>query len=82
MWLDPKDAILLVDREDIIQSLSGEDFNESEDDLLSDEMQGSETNIHHLGLIKCSNSSDQMNKMGLDVLAKMELEGLIEIQKD
>jgi hypothetical protein len=57
-----KDLNLLDPNEDRVQGLSGADFNTSEDDLLSDDTQGSQTvqqpsnEVHKVGLSRCSNS--------------------------
>jgi hypothetical protein len=56
LWLDPKDVVLLEDREDRVQGMSGEDLNESDEELLSDQMQNSQAKIQEMGMVKCSNS--------------------------
>jgi hypothetical protein len=68
---DISDA-LLVTREDRVQGLSGIDINESKEEVPSEEEQGSQSNRHITGLIKCVNLESHKKDV-MDVLPESNL---------
>jgi hypothetical protein len=70
---DEQEICLLGSSENKVQGLSGNDIGESEEDLLSDEVQGSQSNAkQQLGMVKCSQpfllKHSLMHHMDVDVV--------------
>jgi hypothetical protein len=67
MKADEQELLLLGSPDNRVQGLSGNDIGESEEDLLSDEIQGSQLNPkHQLGMVKCVEPSIHKQVMWLN----------------
>jgi hypothetical protein len=70
---DEQELCLLGSSENRVQGLSGNDIGEYEEDMLSDEVQGNQSNaMQQLGMVKCSQPSllkhSVVHHMDVDVL--------------
>jgi hypothetical protein len=74
MFVDPKDVVLADNREDMVQGLSGEFLDESNEDWASDDVEGSQAKFQQGGLVKSSNPSGFVKSLGLEVIEELETE--------